>query len=211
MGDAVWADMLGHSYARRHLIGTTLLRQGEPGSHVLMLGSGVAKVIRRERNGALTLLAFRGPGELLGEVAVLDDDTRSASVEATSDCSVGVLSKTEFLRLVTQHDLFPVLVRYALGRLRESDSARGGGDAVARLAVALVNLADISGHAAIPPGRRLEFALTRGELAQHLSVSRNTISACLTELAPFRVHAERKRIFIDDLPELRRASARHRD
>ncbi|MFJ9469418.1 Crp/Fnr family transcriptional regulator [Streptomyces caniferus] len=207
VGDTVWTEMLEQSFGRRHPVGDTLLRQGEPGTHVLALRSGVAKVIRRERSGELTLLAFRGPGELLGEVAVLDDDVRSASVQAISQCSVAVLSKTEFLRFATDHDLFPVLVRYALGRLRESDRARGGGDSLARLAASLVNLADISGHSALSPGRRLEFALTRDELAQHLRVSRNTVTACLSELESLHVHTGRKRIFIDDLPALRQATA----
>lgn len=207
VGDALWTDMLEQSFARRHSVGDTLLRQGEPGTHVLALLSGVAKVTRRERSGDLTLLAFRGPGELLGEVAVLDDALHSASVEAISHCSVAVLGKAEFLRFVTDRDLFPMLVRYALGRLRESDRARGGGEVVARLAASLVSLADISGHSAIPQGRHLELSLTRDELAQHLGVSRNTITTSLSELEPFRVRTGRKRIFIDDLPALRQATA----
>jgi CRP-like cAMP-binding protein len=82
--------MLEQSFERRHPVGDTLLRQGEPGTHVLALRSGVVKVTRRERSGDLTLLAFRGPGELLGEVAVLDDAVRSASVEAISHCSARI-------------------------------------------------------------------------------------------------------------------------
>ncbi|MER7769589.1 cyclic nucleotide-binding domain-containing protein [Kitasatospora sp. NPDC096140] len=82
MGHGVWTDMLEDAFERRHPIGATLLRQGEPGTHVLALLAGVAKVCRRERNGDVRLLAFRGPGELLGEVAVLDDGARSASVHA---------------------------------------------------------------------------------------------------------------------------------
>jgi CRP-like cAMP-binding protein len=180
-----------------------MLRQGEAGTHVLALRSGVAKVIRRKRSGDLTLLAFRGPGELLGEVAVLDDGVRSASVQAISHCAVAVLDKATFLRFVTEHDLYPLLVRYALGRLRESDLARGSGDVVARLAAALVNLAEISGYSGLPPERPLELALTRDELAQYLRVSRNTVTAGLSELDPLHVHAGRKRIVINDLPALR--------
>ncbi|MFF9757833.1 Crp/Fnr family transcriptional regulator [Streptomyces sp. NPDC014344] len=143
-GETVWADLLEHSFERRHPAGSVLLRQGESGTHVLAVVTGVAKVIRQERNGDLSLLAFRGPGELLGEVAVLDDGVRSANVESISQCVVGVMGKAEFLAFVSRHSLFPVLVRYALTRLRESDEARGGGDVRARLATALVHLIDIS-------------------------------------------------------------------
>ncbi|WDT56577.1 Crp/Fnr family transcriptional regulator [Streptomyces sp. G7(2002)] len=207
VGDAVWRDLLGQVYERRHPAGSMMLRQGEPGTHVLAVLSGVAKVLRRERNGDLTLLAFRGPGELLGEVAVLDDDVRSASVETISSCTVGVIGKAEFLRFVVDHDLFPVLVRYAFTRMRESDEARGGGDTLTRLVATLVGLADISGQTGGRPGEPLELALTRHELAQYLGISRNTISATLAELESCDVQAGRKRIVLGDLTTLRRMVA----
>ncbi|MFF3006902.1 Crp/Fnr family transcriptional regulator [Kitasatospora sp. NPDC057940] len=217
MGEATWKSMLAEAFERRHPIGATLLRQAEPGTHVLALLGGVAKVTRRERTGDVRLLAFRGPGELLGEVAVLDDGVRSASVQAISDCTVAVLTKAAFLRFVTDRDLFPVMVRYAMGRLRESDLARGGGDIVARLAGALATLADVSAGPANPAGpagpagRRAELALTRDELAQHLGVSRNTVTAGLAELGPHQVHAGRKSIVIGDLSALRRVADGARD
>ncbi|GAA2274053.1 Crp/Fnr family transcriptional regulator [Kitasatospora cystarginea] len=207
MGEVVWNDMLAEAYERRHPIGSMLLRQGEPGTHVLALLGGVAKVIRRERSGDRTLLAFRGPGELLGEVAVLDDGVRSASVQAISDCSVAVLNKAAFLRFVTDHDLFPVMVRYALGRLRESDLARGGGDVVVRLSAALVTLADVSAGWPGSQRQRIELALTRDELAQYLGVSRNTVTAGLVELGHLQVQSGRKHIVIGDLPALRDAAS----
>lgn len=208
-GEKVWADLLEHSFERRHPAGSVLLRQGEPGTHVLAVVTGVAKVIRRERSGDLSLLAFRGPGELLGEVAVLDDGVRSANVESISPCAVGVMNKAEFLEFVSRHHLFPVLVRYALARLRESDEARGGGDIRVRLAATLVHLIDISApsHSSYGAGGPLELALTRHELAQHLGASRNTVTAALNGLAPCGVQAQRKRIFVKDVPALRLAAA----
>ncbi|MFD4535534.1 Crp/Fnr family transcriptional regulator [Kitasatospora sp. NPDC058397] len=211
MGEETWKSMLAEAFERRHPIGATLLRQAEPGTHVLALLSGVAKVTRRERTGDVRLLAFRGPGELLGEVAVLDDGVRSASVQAISDCTVAVLTKAAFLRFVTDRDLFPVMVRYAIGRLRESDLARSGGDIVVRLAAALAALADVSADPAGPPGRCTELALTRDELAQHLGVSRNTVTAGLAELGSHQVHAGRKSIVIGDLSALRRVAGGARD
>ncbi|MGW4384158.1 Crp/Fnr family transcriptional regulator [Kitasatospora sp. NPDC004531] len=204
MGEPAWTTMLAGAPARRHPIGSTLLRQGETGQHVLALLTGVAKVLRREHGGELTLLAFRGPGELLGEVAVLDGGTRSANVLTITDCTVAVLPKPAFLRFVADQDLYPTLVRYALARLRESDLARAGGDILPRLAAALLALAEMS---AAPSGEPVELALTREELAQHLGVSRNTVSTGLGALAPFGVHSARKRIRLTDLPALRCAAA----
>ncbi|MEH0547535.1 Crp/Fnr family transcriptional regulator [Streptomyces sp. B21-105] len=151
-----------------------------------------------ERNGDLSLLAFRGPGEL-------DDGVRSANVESISSCVVGALGKADFLAFVDDHGLFPTLVRYALTRLRESDEARGGGDIHVRLAAALVYLIDISAQPpiALGAGGAVELALTRHELAQHLGVSRNTVTTALRALASRGVRAERRRIVLDDLRALR--------
>lgn len=202
IGEEAWAALLAQATRRRHRAGTLLLRQGEPGTHILAVVNGVTKVMRHEPDGNPTLLAFRGPGELLGEVAVLDDGVRSASVEAMSQCDVGVLGKPAFLRFAAERQLFPCLVKYALGRLRESDQARGGGDLTGRLAAALVRLADIAGATVQRGGSPLELALTRDDLAQHLRVSRNTVTSALNDLTAY-VQFSRRRIVIDDLPALR--------
>ncbi|MFI5527259.1 Crp/Fnr family transcriptional regulator [Kitasatospora sp. NPDC051853] len=204
MGERVWRGLVAGARERRHPIGDVLLRQGEPGTHVLALLTGVAKVLRQDRSGGLTLLAFRGPGELLGEVAVLDDGVRSARVEAITDCSVAVLAKEPFLRFVSTHDLFPVMTRYALARLRESDLARGSGRVVDRLAAALVALVEMT---TVSAGCEVELELTRDELAQYLGVSRNTVSAALAELAACRVRSGRRRIVVGDLPALQNVAA----
>ncbi|MEU1904605.1 Crp/Fnr family transcriptional regulator [Streptomyces hygroscopicus] len=197
-GEAVWDDLVRQSYERWHAPGELLLQQGEPGTLVLAVLRGVAKVVRTSRSGAPTLLAFRGPGELLGEVAVRGGGVRLASVETLTRCKVAVMMAPDFTRFVDEQGLSPVLERYALARLRESTQARGGGDVLHRLAVTLVKFADIS--------RSRELAVTHDELAQHLRVSRNTISRFLRELESCQVWARRKRIVIDDLPALRRVA-----
>ncbi|WP_245240740.1 Crp/Fnr family transcriptional regulator [Streptomyces spiramenti] len=211
MGEHRWQRLIDTAFPRSHPAGATLLRQGEPGTHVLALRQGVAKVLLGERGGGLTLLAFRGPGELLGEVAVLDDGVRSASVVAITPCAVSVLDSTAFLRLAAEQDLYPVFTRYAMGRLRESDSARSGGDVTARLATALLQLADMSEEPSRAAAAAQDLALTRNELAQHLGVSRNTVTTALAELAPARVRAGRGRVHIGDLPVLRGLAGPGRD
>ncbi|MDT0447062.1 Crp/Fnr family transcriptional regulator [Streptomyces johnsoniae] len=209
VGETVWGDLLALAFDRWHPAGSVLMHQGESGTHVLAVRSGVAKVVRAERNGELTLLAFRGPGELLGEVAVLGGGGRLASVETLTRCCVAVMSRAEFLRFVAKHDLSPALMRYALARLSESDRARSGGAVLTRLAAILVRVAEISGQSgdsADSSGQSLELALTRQELAQYLRASRNTVTAQLAGLEASGVHARRGRIVITDLTALRRVS-----
>jgi CRP-like cAMP-binding protein len=73
--------------------GETLMRQGEPGYEALMLEEGSADVIRGGQ-----VINVIGPGDLFGELAVLDDGVaRTASVVASSDVRAIVLT-AHFLR-----------------------------------------------------------------------------------------------------------------
>ncbi|WP_246108742.1 Crp/Fnr family transcriptional regulator [Streptomyces sedi] len=205
LGEDIWSRLLSRGIERQHATGSQLLRQGEPGTHVLALRGGVTKVVRHEHTGRAVLLAFRGPGELLGEVAVFDDDVRSASVEAISDCAVTVVSKAEFLRFAAEHELFPQLVRYAFHRLRESDQARATGALPSRLAAVLVRLAGLASAPSQPPADVTELALTRDDLAEHLQVSRNTVTAALSDLSAY-LGVRRKCITVEDIHGLRRVA-----
>ncbi|AJE84254.1 Transcriptional regulator [Streptomyces albus] len=205
-GEDVWDRLVGQSHERWHPPGQTLMRQGEPGDLVVAVLSGVAKVVRTDRGGQRLLLAFRGPGELLGEVAVRDGGGRLVTVETLSRCKVAVMGKAEFTQFVAVHDLTPVLERYALNRLRQSTQARGGGEVRTRLAATLVRIADLTGPHGSLPSQPLELSLTREELAEHLQVSRNTVSRKLSELEFCQVSAGRTRIVIGDLGALRQVA-----
>ncbi|MGP4114268.1 Crp/Fnr family transcriptional regulator [Streptomyces sp. 4N509B] len=201
VGDAVWRALLRTAFERHHPADDLLLRQGDPGTHLLAVVSGIVKVVRTERNGDLILLAFRGPGELVGEGAVLGGGGRLASVRTVSACRVAVVDRATFMRFATSHQLFPALTRYALGRLGESDRARTGGDPLPRLVSTLVRIAEMSGQADDP----LTLRLSRDDLAQYLRISRNTVTAKLAELETHGVGISRRSIVIRDLDALRRA------
>lgn len=83
----IWAELRGLGRERRFRAGGLMLRQGEPGTHVLALTEGLVKVVRSQEDGEATHLAFRGPGDLLGEVAVfVDEGERTADVIALRPC-----------------------------------------------------------------------------------------------------------------------------
>lgn len=202
IGAPLWAALLGEGRRRTHRAGELLLRQGDPGTHVLALIGGVVKVARVERDGRVRVLAFRGTGDVVGEAAVARDVTRLASVESISDCEVAVVSKDRFRRFIALHDLSSTMHAHALIRLGESDRARVGyGGSCERLAEALLALVAAVGERPGSPG--LELAVTRAELAQYLGISRNTVSARLREIGDRIVSGERKSIVIHDIAGLR--------
>ncbi|MET8687216.1 Crp/Fnr family transcriptional regulator [Streptomyces sp. NPDC004732] len=181
---------------RKHCAGDILLRQGDPGTHVLALIQGMVKVVITEAEGKERVLAFRGPGEALGEMAVQDGGGRLADVRAISDCEVAIVPAAAFRDFVKQHDLADQLTAYAVSRVREQVETREG-DIDHRLAVTLVRLVEISGTHT--------FALTREELAQRLGVSRYSVTKALARLGP-AVRAGRTCIDVLDTDSLRTES-----
>ena len=77
--------------------GRVLMRQGETGTEMMVLIDGTVSV---QRDGAL--LAERGPGEVLGEMALLSDKPRSATVTLTSDARLLVVARREFNALMDE-------------------------------------------------------------------------------------------------------------
>ncbi|MFD0340187.1 Crp/Fnr family transcriptional regulator [Streptomyces sp. NPDC127117] len=192
---SAWEGLTGFP-RRRHEAGAVLLRQGESGSHVLALIQGIVKVVRGDLDGRDRLLAFRGPGEVLGEMAVRDGGVRLAHVQAVSRCEVSVIPASAFQGFVKQHGLADQLFLHALSRLREQTQACEG-EIDQRLAAALLRLTEISGSRT--------FSLTREELAQHLGVGRNSVTKALERFGPHQVRFGRTYIEVLDTMHLRRS------
>ncbi len=83
--------------------GAILMRQGEPGDCLYFVVSGRLRVFGIRDDGERINIATSGPGETLGEMALLSNEPRSASIEALSDAELLRLSKTGFDRLINEH------------------------------------------------------------------------------------------------------------
>jgi len=77
--------------------GATLTRQGEPGREFMVISRGTAKV---EIDGAT--VAHLAPGDFLGELAVISGTPRTATVTATSEMTVEILNRREFMSLLDE-------------------------------------------------------------------------------------------------------------
>jgi|HubBroStandDraft_5_1064220.scaffolds.fasta_scaffold100240_3 hypothetical protein len=101
------------------------MRQGDPGSHVFILAAGRVKIARVDSEGNELLLAVRGVGDIVGELAVLGGGLRSATVTALdaellghlllgslhSDLVLRLLRRGETERLTaTLHELITTLL-----------------------------------------------------------------------------------------------------
>ncbi|MET8826838.1 Crp/Fnr family transcriptional regulator [Streptomyces sp. NPDC004610] len=179
-----WAE-LTRAPARPRAADEVLLRQGDPGTQVIALISGLVKVVHVDRDGRQRLLAFRGPGEILGEMALQHGGGRLAYVRAMSECKVAIHLATDFREFVGRHGLAPRIAELVSLRLREQTEVHDGA-VHERLALALLRLFEISGERS--------FSVTRDELGQHIGVSRNYVTKALEHLGPDLVRFDKNRI-----------------
>jgi diguanylate cyclase len=91
--------------------GTLLFAEGDVGSSAYLIGSGSVEIFLL-REGVEVVLALRGPGEIIGEMAIIDNRPRSASARAVADCDLVIITAEQIAHRITQTD--PIL-RMCLG------------------------------------------------------------------------------------------------
>lgn len=109
---------------RNFKTGEYLIRQGESGIGLFIILSGTVRIEKTDTTGATVEIAENGPGDIMGEMAVLDGAPRSASVVATAETSCLVLASWEFNSFLKTHpeaalDILPIIVK----RFRETNDA----------------------------------------------------------------------------------------
>jgi len=101
--------------------GETLIREGDAGDSLFMIHDGWVKIVTKDARGAELIINKCGPGELIGEMALLDRAPRSATVVAISPAEVLELRHGSFQELLNQRpDLSLSLIRAFSSRLRFS-------------------------------------------------------------------------------------------
>ncbi|MEO8180150.1 MAG: mechanosensitive ion channel family protein [Deltaproteobacteria bacterium] len=83
--------------------GEVIIRAGEIGSELFVLERGTAEVLARRKNGPEARVAALGPGQFFGEAALLADELRSATVRASSECQLLVITAAA-LRAAVESD-----------------------------------------------------------------------------------------------------------
>jgi CRP-like cAMP-binding protein len=138
--EIVWIARRAHR--RRVPRGSTVLQQEDRGTTAFVIISGSADVLLESEDGRQFIVARLGPGDHFGEMSLLDGEPRSATVVATSDAELLVLTREAFLEELEQH---PELMRQMLvtlsRRIRVTDAQVASlafGDTAARLARLLV-------------------------------------------------------------------------
>ncbi len=92
-------------YERRvYPAGKMIVREGEEGAAAYLLQSGSVRVFSCDENGHEVEFAKLGSGQIFGEMALVYDTPRTASVQSVEDCSVIVITRTTFQEKLTRTD-----------------------------------------------------------------------------------------------------------
>jgi CRP-like cAMP-binding protein len=181
--------------------GELLFVEGDVGDALLVLVTGSVTVFRTSPDGERAALTVLEPPEVLGEIALLDGASRSASVEATEPTTVLSLSRPEFFALLRhQPSVLEPLMRQLgtmVRRLTEQAADHVFLDLAGRVAKALLRLAG----AGSPP----VVAITQTRLAEMSGGTRQSVNQVLGGFAQRGlVHLEGRRVLLTDVPGLRR-------
>jgi CRP-like cAMP-binding protein len=102
--------------------GEIVFREGDTGDTCYLVRSGQVRAVREHTDGRSITLATFGPGEIFGELAMFDEERRSATIEALQDTEVAAILGSDMRRLLRAHpDIAVKLLRALSRRLRETN------------------------------------------------------------------------------------------
>lgn len=202
--------LLSFGDVRRFARGERIAREGDPGSEVFFLLSACAKVTARTDDGQEALLAIRVSGDIIGELAVIDGEPRSATVTACRiDPSVAVaVGRDAFADFLKKSPEASAALAEAVGRrLRWSNRRRiefSGCSVKVRTARVIVELASTYGKQLPYNGVSIGTNLSQGELATLIGAAVPSVQRALRELRTAGLVGTGYRMLVAlDLPGLR--------
>jgi CRP/FNR family transcriptional regulator len=107
---------------RRFATQQVIFREGDRSDTCYVVRSGHARAIREHTDGRTIALAHFGPGDIFGELAMFDDERRSATVETLDAVDAVAIAGQDMRRLLREHPDIAVKLVIALGRrMREAN------------------------------------------------------------------------------------------
>jgi CRP-like cAMP-binding protein len=186
---------------------SVILFEDDPGDALYVVATGQVKVVLIGEDGREVILSVMGEGEFFGEMALIDDEPRSAHVIAMEDSTLLVLRREDFQDLLKQTPgIGLALLRELSRRLRRVDEKVGSLvllDVNGRVAQLLLELADEAG------ADRITRRLTHHTIAQMIGSSRETVSRTMRELVEKGyIEVSRREIVIRDRGALEASAGR---
>lgn len=174
--------LTAHCSTRSYPANTILINEGDDSSSLYVILEGEVKVFVNDEQGKEAILNIMGEGEYFGELSLIDDEPRSASVMTTRPTKVMIITKGDFKRCLKEYpELAFNLIRALSKQVRAlTDSVKNLSlmDVYGRVAHTLLDLSsEIDGKKVI------EQKLTHQDIANMVGASREMVSRILKDLS----------------------------
>jgi len=172
-------------HAHTYSSGTAIFHEGDPGDALHIVIEGGVRIVVASPKGEEATVALLGPGECVGDLALLDGRPRSASAIASGATKTLVVRRDDFREWISTRPKAAVALLETLSlRVRRTDEALADFaflDMSQRLAKRLIDLASSQQSEGKLQGARLR--ITQAELASMLGVSRESVNKQLNQFA----------------------------
>lgn len=181
LSDDALRSLASHAAIKTFPKNAIVINEGDETASFHIILSGRVRVYVSDENGKELTLSIDGGGKYFGELALLDDEPRSASVITTEKSVCGIISKVEFKAWLNKHPDAPFsLIKGLAKKIRTlTDKVRVVAllDVYGRLIIELQNMAEDRNGVRVIPTRP-----TQQELANMIGSSREMISKIFREL-----------------------------
>ena len=159
----------------------TIMAGGDPTDSLYIVLSGRLKVMMSDSDGKEVILSILGPGEYFGEMGLIDDEPRSASVVTLEPCELLSIAKRDFRKcLADNFEMSMAVMRGLVRRLREADRKIGSLallDVYGRVSRLLLDMAETVNGEKIVTKR-----LPKQDIAKMIGASREMVSRVMKDL-----------------------------
>ncbi len=174
--------LVGHAINKTFAKNTIIINEGDESDSLYVILSGTVKIFLSDEDGKEIILNTQGPNEYFGELALIDDAPRSASVMTLDDCKVSIILKRDFEKFISKNpEICFRLIRGLTKRLRRlTDNVKSLAlmDVYGRVARTLIELSeDLDGQMVV------QQKLTQRDIANMVGASREMVSRILRDLS----------------------------
>ncbi|HEX6296309.1 MAG TPA: cyclic nucleotide-binding domain-containing protein [Burkholderiales bacterium] len=160
---------------------STIMAAGDATDSLYIVLSGRLKVMMSDSDGKEVILAILGPGEFFGEMGLIDDEPRSASVVTLEACELLSIAKRDFRKCLAENfEMSMAVMRGLVRRLREADRKIGSLallDVYGRVSRLLLDMAETVNGEKIVTKR-----LPKQDIAKMIGASREMVSRVMKDL-----------------------------
>ncbi|MGD9952449.1 MAG: Crp/Fnr family transcriptional regulator [Burkholderiales bacterium] len=161
--------------------GAIVVAAGDPTDALYIVLSGRFKVMMSDADGKEVILSILGPGEFFGEMGLIDDAPRSASVVAIEPCELLALARRDFKKCMSENAEMAIgVMRGLVRRLREADRKIGSLallDVYGRVARLLLDMAET-----VDGQKMVTKRLPKQDIAKMIGASREMVSRVMKDL-----------------------------